>query len=142
MQNHAYTRQLVQELVKCYFQLSSVGNMLLETCFLLFMNQCLTNSVYSLPQANLFQFGIIVCQFILVCTKNSKAYVFMQAFSPIAYRFLSTECPWFSLFFTTHHIIVLRNVFHVRDKKCLMLPCIKLCVTGNLLRGGCRTLRT
>ena len=108
----------------------------------MFMNQGLTNSVYSLPQANLFQFGIIVCQFILVCTKNSKAYVFMQAFSPIAYRFLSTECPWFSLFFTTHHIIVLRNVFHVRDKKCLMLPCIKLCVTGNLLRGGCRTRRT
>ena len=67
----------VQELVKCYFQLSSVEDMLLKTCFLLFMKQGLTNSVYSVPQANLFQFGIILCQFILVYTKNSKVYAFM-----------------------------------------------------------------
>ena len=102
------------------------------------------HSVHSVPQANLFQFGIIVCQFILVCTKNSKAYVFMQAFSPIAYRFLSTECPWFSLFFTTHHVIVLLcgMFFTLEIKKSLMLPCIKIRVTGILLRGGCRTLQT
>ena len=37
LQNHAYIKQLLQELMKCYFQ-SSVG----DTCCLLFMNQCLT----------------------------------------------------------------------------------------------------
>ena len=39
------------------------------------------------------------------CTsKNSKAYAFMYAFFPIGYHTLSTECPWFSLFFLQHTI--------------------------------------
>ena len=40
-------------------------------------------------------------------------------FFPIAYRFLPTECPWFSLFFTTNHnhCFAFWNVFHVKDKK-------------------------
>ena len=37
---------------------------------------------------------------LFLCTpKIYKAYAFMYAFYPIAYRSLSTECPWFSLFF-------------------------------------------
>ena len=64
----------------------------------MFMNQGLTNSVYSLPQANLFQFGIIVCQFILVCTKNSKAYAFMQAFSPLHIAFCQLSVLGFHCF--------------------------------------------
>ena len=59
------------------------------------MNQGLTNSVHCVPQ---------VCQYILVNANNSKAYAFIYAFFPIAYHSLSTECPWFSLFFLQHTI--------------------------------------
>ena len=59
------------------------------------MNQGLTNSVHCVLQ---------VWQYILVNAKNSKAYAFIYAFFPIAYHSLSTECPWFSLFFLQHTI--------------------------------------
>ena len=59
------------------------------------MNQGLTDSVPSVPQ---------VWHNILVNAKNSKAYAFIYAFFPIAYHSLSTECPWFSLFFLQHAI--------------------------------------
>ena len=139
MQNHAYIRQLVQELMKCYFQ-SSAG----DTCCLLFMNQGLTNSVHSVPQANLFQFGIIVCQFILVRTKKFQSLcIHIGLFPHCISLFVNSVSLVFIVFYNTpHNCFVLRNVFHIRDKKILMLPCIKLCVTVILLRCGFRTLRT
>ena len=94
MQNHAYIGQLVQELIKWYFQ-ASVGDYYYEC--LLIMNRALTNIVHRVPQ---------VCQYILVNAKK-----FMYIFFPIIYCSLSTECLWFSLF---HHknCFVLLNVFH------------------------------
>ena len=75
------------------------------------------------------------------CTsKNSKAYAFMYAFFPIGYRTLSTECPWFSLFFLQHtiRIVLFWGMFLTQEiEKSLMLSCIKLCVTCVSLRGGC-----
>ena len=114
MQNHAYIRQLVQELMKCYFQ-SSVG----DTCCLLFMNQGLTNCVHSVPQANLFQFGIIVCQYILVHTKKFQGQCILVGLFP---HCISLSVNWVSLVFIVfynapRYCFVMWNVFHVRDKK-------------------------
>ena len=114
MQNHAYIRQLVQELMKCYFQ-SSVG----DTCCLLFTNQGLTNSVHSVLQAKLFQFGIIVCQFIIVHTKKFQSLCIHVG---LFLHCISFSVNWVPLVFivfysTPHNCFVLWNVFHVRDKK-------------------------
>ena len=98
LQNHAYIRHLVQELMKWYFQ-SSVGH----TFCLLFINQGLINKLRSASQA---------CQFILVNAKNSLSlciyvhllphcislsvnwvtFVFLVFYKSLQYLFCFREC--------------------------------------------------
>ena len=95
LQNHAYIRQLVQKLMKCYSQASQRAWQIVCTVYHRY-----TNSFLCMP-------------------KITKANVLMFLFFPIAYHSLSTECPWFFLFFTTNCNIcfILGNVFHGSDRK-------------------------
>ena len=87
LQNHACIRQLVQELIKWYFQ-ASAGD---TYWYLLFTNQGLVNIAHSVLQ---------VCQFILVYTKKFyPSNTFMYIFFSLAQHYFSAVCPWCSLFF-------------------------------------------
>ena len=116
--------------MKCNFQ-SSAG----DTCCLLFMNQGLTNSVHSVPQ---------VSRFICVRQKILKPMHLCRPFFPLHIAFCQLSVLGFHCFLQQTTIIVLFSgmFFMLKIKKSLMLPCIKLPVTGTLLSGGCRTLRT
>ena len=105
MRNYVYIRQLIQELMKCYFQ-ASAG----DSC-LLFMNQGMTNSVHCVLR---------VCQFILVYTKNFMHPMHLcTSFSPLHIAFCQLSVHGFSCFFTAHHknCFVLWNIFHIKDRK-------------------------
>ena len=127
MRNHAYIRQLVQKLIKWYFQ-ASVGH----TCCLLIINQGLTNSVRSLPQ---------VCHFILVYAKKFWNPCIYVHFSSIAYCSLSAEYACFPLLFATHYNILFCGMFFTVEKeKVVILSWIRLGVTVYPRRGGYKTL--
>ena len=84
LRNHTYIRQLVQELMKWYFQVS-VG-------FTVY---------YSLTWARQIVFAVFrKYANLYLCRPNiSKAYTFIIVFFPISYRSLSAECLWFPLLF-------------------------------------------
>ena len=84
LRNHTYIRQLVQELMKWYLQAS-----------------IRVAVYYSWTWARQIVCAVF-CKYVnlYLCTSNiSKAYTFIIAFFPILYRSLSTESPWFPLFF-------------------------------------------
>ena len=90
LQNHACIRQLVQELIKWYFQ-ASAGD---TYWYLLFTNQGLVNIAHSVLQ---------VCQFILVYTKKFYPSNTCTSFSPL-HNTISQLCVLdVHCFFTTHH---------------------------------------
>ena len=123
--------QLVQELMKWYFQ-ASAGH----SCCLLFINQCSANIVTAVYHNYISLF--------LYPPNISKAQAFVYVFSPIAYCSLSTECSWLSLFFydTTIFIWFWGMFFMTEIEKSLVLSCIRLHMTLTSLRGGSRTLPT
>ena len=67
-----------------------------------------------------------------------------RPFFPLHIAFCQLSVLGFHCFLQQTTIIVLFSgmFFTLKIKKSLMLPCIKLPVTGTLLSGGCRTLRT
>ena len=105
MRNYVYIRQLIQELMKCYFQ-ASAG----DSC-LLFMNQGMTNSVHCVLR---------VCQFILVYTKKiyaPYAFIYVHHFLHCILLFVSWVSMVFHVFLQRTTRIVLWNIFHIKDRK-------------------------
>ena len=130
--NHAYIRQLVQQLIYDIFKLQLD---ILVVYYSLTRTQQIVCAVYH-KYANLFLCG----------QKISKVYTLMYVFSPIAYCSLSTECPWLSIVFKWHPTIIAlfwQMFFNKAEiEKSLMLPCISLTMIVVLLWDGCRTLPT